>query len=80
MADEKTDAKKPVSSSASCVLPAQSGLMVWVNPIPMECGMISLGSERVVPRFTLCVSCTLALRHVNQPILGYPFTWWMEDI
>ncbi len=31
--------------------------VVWVNPIPMECGIISLGSERTVQRFTLSVSC-----------------------
>ncbi len=41
--------------------------LVWVNPVPMECGMMSAGGgEKTIPRFSLNVSikqCNLHSLH-----------------
>ena len=58
----------PVGSSHLSV--GRETPIVWVNPIPMECGLMSLGSEKVVPRFTLSVSIIIVARGFVDPCLN----------
>ena len=73
MGHDNTEPNMSTSTGSTPTSPESSRLsidsaanpIVWVNPVPMECGMISQGAERAAgPRFTISVSLHYLKREV----------------